>query len=95
MPSWSRKRHRLTGSQEARAGEVLRSAFPKAVITDGHPFDDGGGAIVQFHQEGVKWGEHGTIIVRWDAGTPIFSGHYFDVGFDADVDFHFRMKRGY
>jgi hypothetical protein len=85
----------MLNSDKGRALEVLRAGFPKAEIVGGWPFEDGGGAIVQFYQPGVTWGAHGTIIVRWDAGTPLFAGHYFDVGFDCDVDYHFRVGRGY
>lgn len=89
------RKHQLTGSRRAEALGVLRQGFPSAEIVATQAFDDNGGGIVQFHDPTRRWGPHGTIVVRWDAGIALFSGHYFDVGFDADIDFEYRTRRGY
>ncbi len=89
------KKNPLAGSDLARVIPVLRSRWPAAEVVNGHVFPDGGGAVVQFHDSTKQWGGHGTICIRWDAGVPMFSGHYFDEGFAADVDFLYRSRRGY
>ncbi len=85
----------ITGSQLPKAHAILRSRWPNAEITAAQQFEDGGGAIIQFHNPDAQWGGHGTIIIRWDEGCPMFAGHYFDDEFAVDVDFLYRSRRGY
>ena len=85
----------LTGSQVPKALAILRTGFPNAEITAAQQFEDGGGAIIQFHDPTRRYGAHATIIIRWDEGCPMFAGHYFDDEFAVDVDFLYRSRRGY
>lgn len=87
--------HRLMASDEGLAAVAVQRTFPGAVITATHRMPtDGNYAVVQFYAPRMKYGQHATIVVELDGGRMCW-GHYFDEGFAANVDFLYRVGRGY